>query len=297
MNVGFIGVGVMGGHMARHIMEAGYSLYVNDIRKQVAQPLLDKGAVWVDSPKAVTRQCQVILSSLPGPPEVEAVVFGENGLLAGWKKGDIYVDTSTNSPTTMRQVAEKARSIGVEVLDAPVTGGVPAAEAGALNFLVGGKAETLEKVRPILQATAKNIFHVGDNGCGDIAKIVNNMAAFAAFAVDAEAFTLGVKLGIDPATLLKVVMESTGYNSSLNLYGMTIERDDFEPGFRLTLAGKDIRLALDLGKEYGIPLPVGNATAQQIFQAEVAGLGEKGHQTMLLQIEEAAGVKVRIKKK
>jgi 3-hydroxyisobutyrate dehydrogenase len=297
MNVGFIGVGVMGGHMARHIMEAGYNLFVNDIRKQAAKPLLDKGAVWVDTPKAMTQQCQVILSSLPGPPEVEEVVFGGNGLLSGWKRGHIYVDTSTNSPITMRKVAEKARSIGVEVLDAPVTGGVPAAEAGALNFLVGGNADTLEKVRPVLQATGKNIFHVGGNGCGDIAKIVNNMAAFAAFAVDAEAFTLGVKLGIDPATLLEVVMASTGYNSSLNLYGMTIERDDFEPGFRLTLASKDIKLALDLGKEYGIPLAVGNATAQQIFQAEAAGLGERGHQTMLLQIEEAAGVQVRIKKK
>jgi 3-hydroxyisobutyrate dehydrogenase len=293
VNVGFIGVGVMGGHMARHILEAGYKLYVHDIRKQAAKPLLDKGATWAETPKAMAQACEVILSSLPGPPEVEQVVLGKNGLFSGWKKGDIYVDTSTNSPTTIRQIAEKARGIGVEVLDAPVTGGVPAAESGKLNFLVGGNAATLEKVRKILLAAGKNIFHVGDSGCGDIAKLVNNMTAFACLQVDAEAIIMGVKAGINPSTLLDVIKASTGYNSSLELYSMSVPKGNFEPGFRLALAAKDIRLALDLGKKHGVPLPISTAVAQKIFEAEASGLAEKGNQAIVLPLEKAAGMEIR----
>ena len=137
MKVGFIGIGIMGGNMARHVLEAGYDLQVNDIRKEAAQPLLDKGATWQDTPKAMAQASEVVLTSLPGPPEVEEVTFGKDGLSSGWKKGDIYIDTSTNSPTAIARIAEKAGEMGVTVLDAPVTGGVGGAEQGKLNFLDG----------------------------------------------------------------------------------------------------------------------------------------------------------------
>ncbi|GAF81407.1 unnamed protein product, partial [marine sediment metagenome] len=147
MNIGFIGIGQMGRHMSRRLLEAGYDLTVHDLKKEAAQPLLEKGARWMDTPKGVAESCQVVLSSLPGPPEVEEVVYGKNGLMAGWNKGDIYIDLSTNSPTTIRQVAEDAKIKGVTVLDAPVSGGVQGAEAGTLAIMVGGDAPTLERVR------------------------------------------------------------------------------------------------------------------------------------------------------
>jgi 3-hydroxyisobutyrate dehydrogenase-like beta-hydroxyacid dehydrogenase len=293
MNVGFIGVGVMGGHMARHILEGGYNLHVHDIRKEVARPLLDKGAKWVDTPKSVAQVCEVVLLSLPGPPEVEQVVFGKNGLSYGWKKGDICIDTTTNSPVTIRSIAERASAAGVDVLDAPVTGGVPAAEAGKLNFLVGGKAATLDKVRDILLKAGKNIFHVGDSGCGDIAKLVNNMTAFANLQVDVEAILMGVKAGINPKTLIDVIKASTGYNSSLELYNMSVPKGNFEPGFRLALAAKDIKLALELGKKYDVPLPIASAVAQQLFDAQAQGLGEKGNQAIAMKLENENGLKIR----
>jgi 3-hydroxyisobutyrate dehydrogenase-like beta-hydroxyacid dehydrogenase len=295
MNIGFIGVGNMGRHMARHLQEGGYNLWIHDIRKEAAQFLIDKGAKWADSPATVARNCEIVLLSLPGPPQVEEVVFGQNGLASGWKRGDIVIDTSTNSPDTIRGIAVKARNAGVNVLDAPITGGVPGAEAAKLNFLVGGDAAVLEKVKPILLTMGKNIFHVGDSGCGDVAKLVNNMLALSCFEVDSEAFILGVKAGIDPATLLNVVKASTGSNSSVELYSMTVPKGNFDPIFRLSLAVKDIKLALDLGKKNGVPLPIGTAVAERLMAAEAAGLGEKGNQAIALLLEKANGVEVRIK--
>lgn len=295
MNIGFIGVGNMGRHMARHLLEAGYNLQVHDIRQEAAQPLIDKGAKWADSPAAAARNCEIILLSLPGPPQVEEVVFGNNGLSSGWKRGDIVIDTSTNSPDTIRGIAARAREAGVNVLDAPITGGVPGAEAAKLNFLVGGDEAVLDKVRDILLTMGKNVFHVGDSGCGDVAKLVNNMLALSCFEVDSEAFILGVAAGIDPSTLLNVVKTSTGSNSSVELYSMTVPKDNFDPIFRLSLAVKDIKLALELGKKNGVPLPIGTAVAERLMAAEAAGLGEKGNQAISLLLEEANGVKVRIK--
>jgi 3-hydroxyisobutyrate dehydrogenase-like beta-hydroxyacid dehydrogenase len=295
MNIGFIGIGNMGRHMSRHVLEAGYSLYVHDIRKEAAQFLIDKGAKWADSPAAVARNCEVVLLSLPGPPQVEEVVFGKNGLSSGWKKGDILIDTSTNSPNTVRDIAEKARQAGVNVLDAPITGGVPGAEAGKLNFLVGGDAEALEKVRGLLLTMGKNVFYVGDVGCGDVSKLVNNMLALSCFEVDAEAFILGVKAGIDPKILLDVIKASTGNNSSVELYSMTVPKGNFDPIFRLSLAVKDIKLALELGKKNGVPLPIATAVAERLEAAEANGYGEKGNQAVALLLEDANGVQFRIK--
>jgi len=145
MNIGFIGIGQMGRHMSQHVLDAGFNLIVHDLSIEAAQPLLEKGARWMDTPKCVAESCRVVLSCLPGPPEVEEAVYGENGLMAGWNKGDIYVDMSTNSPTTIRRVAEDAKSKGVVVLDAPVSGGTVGAEAGTLTIMVGGATRTLWK--------------------------------------------------------------------------------------------------------------------------------------------------------
>ena len=293
IKVGFIGVGQMGKHMAARLLEAGYDLTLHDLLREGAQHLLQKGAQWINSPKGLAEKCEVVITCLPGPPEVEAVVYGEQGLMAGWKKGDIYVDMSTNSPITMRRVAEDAKALGVGVLDAPVSGGTKGAEEGTLSIMVGGDALHLETVREMLGTMGSKIFHVGDVGCGDIAKLVNNMNAITCSALNAESFVLGVKAGIDPYRLWEVISVSTGNNQALQQYPKTVFKGNFQPGFRLKLALKDLDLALDLAKEYGLSLPVIYAAEQKFAEANAAGLGEKSSQAVITRLEKAAGVEVR----
>ena len=180
MKIGFIGIGQMGRHMAGHVLEAGFSLTVHDIRKDAARDLLERGAKWANSPAEVAKACEIVITSLPGPKDVEQVVLGPDGLTAGWKKGDIYIDMSTNSPTLIRRIAAEAGKRGVSVLDAPVSGGVRGAETGSLAVMVGGDPATLEKARTVLQSMSAKIIPVGDVGCGNVAKLINNMIALAA---------------------------------------------------------------------------------------------------------------------
>lgn len=294
MNIGFIGIGQMGRHMAQHILDAGYDLVIHDLRKEIAQHLLAKGARWMRTPKGVAELCDIVISSLPGPPEVEEVVYGMNGLMAGWKRGDIYIDMSTNSPTTIRRIAEDARIKGVAVLDAPVSGGTLGAEQGRLTIIVGGDAPPLERVRKVLEAMGNKIFHVGDIGCGNIAKLVNNLIASCCEAINAEGFVLGAKAGINVKQLWEILRVSTGNNRVLE-YGfpLSVFQGNFDPGFRISLALKDIGLALALGREYGVPLPVGATVEHRFLKAKAAGLGERSIHAIILQLEEVAGVQVR----
>jgi 3-hydroxyisobutyrate dehydrogenase len=293
MKIGFIGIGQMGRHMARRIMDAGYSLTVHDLRKESAAPLLERGAAWGDTPREVAESCQVVVTSLPAPPDVEQVVYGEKGLRAGWKKGDIYVDMSTNSPSTIRRIAEDAGTMGVAVLDAPVSGGTGGAEKGALTIIVGGDPASLEKVRAVLETMGQRIFPVGDVGCGNIAKLINNLIAITCSSISAEGFVLGVKAGIDPQTLWDIITVSTGNNWSLQQYASSVFKGNFAPNYRLSLASKDLGLMLGLGREYGLPLPVGAVVEQRLIEAKAAGLADKGVDAMILRLEELAGVQVR----
>ena len=295
MNIGFIGVGKMGGHMARHVLEAGYTLYVNDLNKEAAQPLLEKGAKWEDTPKRIAELCPVVLSCLPAPPDVETVVYGANGLMEGWKEGDIYVDMSTNSPTLIRQVAADAKAKGVSVIDAPVSGGTKGADEGTLAIMVGGDENTLEKVRPILEPIGKNIFHLGDIGCGNVAKLVNNMISSACNAATAECFVLGVKAGIDTKKLYDVLMSSSARSYQLERNYPRVLRGDFSPTFRVNLTLKDVGLALALGKEYSVPMPVSTTVEQRFVEAKAAGYGDNSSQSVILPLEKLTGVQVRAK--
>jgi 2-hydroxymethylglutarate dehydrogenase len=297
MEVGFIGIGQMGGRMSRRILEAGHALTVHDLRKDTAKPLLDKGAKWVDTPKAVTGTCRVVFSCLPIPINVQEVVYGSNGLMAGWKKGDIYVDMSTNSPTVIRQVAKDAKAVGVGVLDAPVTGGTRGAQEGTLTIMVGGDKSHLEEVRQVLQAMGNKIVHVGDVGCGNIAKLVNNLISLTSNTICAEAFVLGVKAGIDPQSLWEITVSGTANNWNLQQYPETVFKGNYEPGFKLSLGAKDLGLALQLGREYGVPLFVGAAVEQSFTEAKAAGFEDKSVDSIALYLEKLTGVEVRSSKK
>ena len=283
----------MGQHMSKRILDAGYSLIVHDLKKEAANHLLEKGAKWGKTPREIAESCQIVISSLPTPQDVEHVVYGANGLNSGWKDGDIYVDMSTNSPSTIRRIAEDARTMGVAVLDAPVSGGTKGAEMGTLTIMVGGDLASLEKVRKILETMGRNIFPVGNVGCGNVAKLVNNIIALTCSSISAEGFVLGVKAGINPQVLWDIITISTGNNWSLQQYPQGVLRGDFAPTYRLSLGRKDAGLAIELGKDYDVPLPVGTVVEQKLVEAESAGLGDKHVDAIILLLEELAGVKVR----
>lgn len=291
--VGFIGIGQMGAHMARHVKKAGYDLVVSDVSKEAAEPLLAEGASWAETPAAVAESCRIVVSCLPTPQIVEAVVLGLDGLRSAWQAGDVYIDMSTNSPSTVRQIAEEAATLGVDVLDAPVSGGTKGAELGTLTIMVGGDATVLDKARPVLEPMANKIFHVGDVGCGNVAKLVNNMIGLACNSICAEGMVLGTRAGIDPQVLYDLMTISTANNWSLQQYPNTVFKGNFAPGFKISLAHKDISLALGLGEDYGVPLPVAEMVRADLASAMAGGLAENGVDAVILPLEEKTGVKVR----
>lgn len=293
MKVGFIGVGQMGCHMARNIKEAGYELVVYDANRAMAERLLADGATWAGSPAEVAAACRVVITSLPTPPIVEEVVLGPSGLKEGWQAGDIYIDMTTNAVSTVRRIAEEAAALGVDVLDAPVSGGTRGAEAGTLTIIVGGDAEVLQRARPVLEPMAGTIFHVGPIGCGNVAKLVNNMIGLICTSACAEGMVLGTAAGIDPQVLYDLMIVSTADSWTLRQYERTVFKRDFAPGFRISLAHKDINLALGLGEEYGVPLPVAEVAKDDLAAAMAAGLGDNGVDAVILPLEEKVGVEVR----
>jgi 2-hydroxymethylglutarate dehydrogenase len=292
-DVGFVGIGQMGVRMSRHLLDAGYGLTVHDVNKDAAEPLLRAGARWAESPMAVAEACSVVLTCLATPQIVDEVVYGAQGLRMGWKTGDLYVDMSTNSPSSVQRIAEDAAVVGVDVLDAPVSGGTRGAEVGTLTIMVGGDEAVLERARPILEPMAGRIFHVGDVGCGNVAKLVNNLIGLACNSICAEGFVLGVKGGIDPQVLYDLLTVSTADNWSLRQYPNTTFKGNFVPGLKVALAHKDIGLAVGMGEEYGVPLPLARAVKIDLAEAMLAGRGEQGVDAVILALEDAAGVRVR----
>jgi 2-hydroxymethylglutarate dehydrogenase len=293
MKIGFIGIGQMGQHMSKRILDAGYELIVHDLKKESASFLLEKGAKWADTPKNIAESSELMISSLPAPKDIEQMVYGENGLKFGWKPGDIYMDMSTNSPSTIKRIARDAATSGVAVLDAPVSGGTRGAELGTLAIMVGGESATLKKVRKVLETMGKNIFYVGGVGNGNVIKLINNMIALACGAITAEGFVLGVKAGIDPQILYDIVKVSTGSNWAMQQYPQTVFKGNFTPMYRLSLASKDIGLALGLGKEYNVPLTLGAVVEQKLIEATAAGFSDQGVDAVIRHLEELTGAQVR----
>jgi 2-hydroxymethylglutarate dehydrogenase len=296
VDIGFIGIGQMGQHMARHVLEAGFGLTVHDLRKEAARSLLEKGASWADSPADVARACRIVITSLPGPRDIEQIVYGPGGLKEGWKQGDIFIDMSTNSPAVIKRIAEDAGKMGVSVLDAPVSGGTRGAEMGTLAIMVGGDTAVLEKVRKVLEPMGPKIVPVGDVGCGNVAKLINNMIALTCSSIAGEGFVLGTKAGIDPQVLWDIITNSTADSWVVRQFPQSVFSGEFPPMYRLSLAHKDISLALQMGKDYDVPLPVGAIVEQKLIDADAAGLGDKHVDAVILRLEELTGVRVRTKK-
>ena len=291
MEIGFIGTGRMGNPMARNLIKAGHQLVVHDLREEAAANLVELGARWVESPRAVAEQCGVLFTSLPGPPEVERVVLGPDGILDGARPGTVLFDLSSNAPPAIRAIAALAREQGVTVLDAPVSGGVSGAEKGTLAVMVGGDRAAFEAHRPLLEAIGANIFHLGDVGAGSTVKLMNNLIALAIGPLLQEAVVVGAKAGIAPQTLFEVFSVSSSGPLVRGLPRL-FQRQFDDPTFALALAAKDVGLAVATGRDLGVPMPMA-ATAEQLYLwAKGRGLGDKNSLATLLLYEEAAGITV-----
>jgi 3-hydroxyisobutyrate dehydrogenase len=298
MNIGFIGVGVMGSGMANNILKAGHKLIVYDLRREAAQPLMDAGASWANDPKSVAELSEAIFTSLPGPPEVEVAALGHNGILEGIRPGAVYIDLSSNSPTVVRNIYHRFQEKGAEMMDVPVSGGPGAAKAGKLALMAGGKEEVFHKYLPLLKTIGDKITYTGGIGNGSICKLMHNCTLYTLQAAVAECLTLGVKAGVDPKSLWRVLRDGSVGQGVLFQRSLpdTYFRGRFEPpNFALKLAFKDISLATSLGRECNVPMPLSNMALQEMISAMNRGWGEKDSRSaMLLQEERAGGVQVRI---
>ena len=298
MKIGVIGLGTMGGGMAANVLKAGYDLSVHDIRREAATPLLENGASWADTPADLAAECDVVLTSLPGPREVEAVALGEGGVLEGMRAGGVYIDMSTSSPTLIRSIAERFADKGAAVLDAPVSGGPVGARTGRLAVMVGGDRAVYERVKPVLDAIGDRVGYIGGVGSGSIAKLMHNCIGYGLQTIVAECLTLGVKAGVDAAPLFEAICNgSVGRGSTFaNTYPNTYLAGNFDPpSFALRLAHKDVGLALELAREYGVPMGVGSIAYQEMTAALNRGWADKDSRiAMLLQEERAGGVEVRV---
>jgi len=294
VRIGFIGIGSMGKPMSINLLRAGYELTVYDIREEAMGAPLQLGAKAAASPKEVARASDIVLTSLPTPESLEEVVLGTDGVLEGARKGCILIDTSTVSPSTIKKIWAEAKGRGVMVLEAPVSGGVMGAEAGTLTVIVGGDEPVFERCRGLLEVIGENIHHVGDVGSGNTVKLVNNLISLSNVAVLSEGMVLGVKAGVSPQTLHDVINVSSGRSYALDVkLPRIISKGEFKPGFALDLACKDLGLALDLGREIGVPLLV-TGVARQVYElARARGMGRLDHTAVITLLEEAAQVEVR----
>jgi 3-hydroxyisobutyrate dehydrogenase len=297
MQIGFIGLGRMGAPMVLNLIKAGHTLTVHDIRRESAQELLKKGASWADSPCDAARGKGIVMTSLPGPREVEAVVLGHDGVKDGIPAGATYVDLSTSSPALIRHISQELGKRGVNVLDAPVSGGVVGAVNATLSIIVGGEEAVFQHVKTVLEAIGDKPVYCGPSGAGMVCKLCNNLMVFILQAGIAECLTLGVKAGVKLETVVEVINKSTGSSRRLKEMGERVlgHRNEWlQPGkgFALTLAAKDLNLAMELGREFSVPLEVGALATQRIIEA--IGRGWSAYPTemaMLLQ-EERTGVRL-----
>lgn len=285
--LGFIGTGNIGRPMAERLLAAGHRLRVLDTSPEALAPLIEAGAETAASPADIARNCRTCFLSLPGPAEIEAVVAGPDGLLAGMRDGDVIVDLSTNSHAMVARLAEAATARGVVFLDAPVSGGAIGARAGTLAVMLGGPEATVERVRPLLAAFAQNVFHVGETGMGTIAKLVNNQLFLSCSVLLQEGFVLAAKAGLDSTRLLEILQASSGKSYSA-LAPFLLSRKFDDEMFQLAIATKDIAVTLDSADALGVAMPTTTAALSVYRDAGARGLGTKAFHATLLDLEARA---------
>ena len=295
MRVGFIGLGTMGSSMAHNAIRGGHELVVHDINPPAATPHLEAGATWAATPREVAESCEMVLTSLPGPTEVEAVALGEDGLLSGMSRGEVYLDLSTNSPALIRRIHQVFADRGIDVLDAPVSGGPEGARTGNLAIWVGGDEDVYRRCKPVLDTIGDKAYYVGPIGSGSIAKLVHNCAGYIIQTGLAEVFTMGVKAGVEPLALWEAVRRgAVGRRGVFESLADHLLPGVFDPpDFALRLARKDVNLAVDVGREHDVPMRLANMVLQELTEAFNRGWGGRDSRVSMLLQEERAGTEVR----
>jgi len=295
MKIGFIGLGTMGASMALNCRtKGGYDMIVNDLRRDAAGPHLEHGAKWANSAREVGEASDVVLTSLPGPKEVQAV--GEE-LIAVMKKGSVWFDLSTNSPTVVRKLAERFAAKGIALLDAPVSGGPVGAKSGQLALYVGGDKAAYDKHKAVLDSIGDQAMYIGPSGAGTVAKLVHNCMGYAILAVEAEVFSMGVKAGVEPLALWSAIRQGAfGRKRTFDRLGEQFLMQKWDPpSFALELAHKDVTLATEVGREFHVPMKLANTVLQEMTEAMNHEGWPKRDSRIFMQLQtQRAGVNIKL---
>ncbi|MBA3477852.1 MAG: 2-hydroxy-3-oxopropionate reductase [Lautropia sp.] len=288
--VGFIGLGVMGRPMARNLLKANFPLAVYDLNRPAVEEIVTLGASDAGSITGAAA-ADVVVTMLPDTPDVEAVIFGDQGLAGSMRRGSILIDMSSISPVATRRFAAALAERGVSMLDAPVSGGFQGAEAGTLSIMIGGEAEALERCRSVLEAMGKTINHIGQSGAGQVCKVCNQVVVAINIQAVAEALTLAKKNGVDPGKVRDALLGGFARSTALDLHGKRVLDDNFAAGFRVNLQRKDLRLALETGAATGTPLPA-TALIQELYGILAAtGRGGMDNSSLALLMQEFSGAR------
>src|SRR5437867_1225989 len=299
MKIGFIGLGIMGAPMALHLVAAGHQLFVNT-RGKLPDSIAASSATRCASAEEVTRNADVVFTMVPDTPDVEAVLFGPNGIAAALQAGGerkIIVDMSSISPIATKAFARKINALGADYIDAPVSGGEVGAKAASLTIMCGGEETVFEKVRPLLEKMGKNITLVGGNGDGQTTKVANQIIVALNIAAVGEALLYAAMAGADPAKVRQALMGGFASSRVLEVHGERMVKRTFDPGFRIELHLKDLNLALSTGRQLGVALP-NTATAQELFNSCAAHGGSAwDHSAMVRALEMMANFEIGEKAK
>lgn len=286
--VGFVGLGIMGGPMAKNLIEAGHELVLYNRTREKAEELAGDGVEVAESPKQVAEQSDIIITMLPDSPQVEEVLAGENGVLEGVKEGALIVDMSTISPVVTRELAERVEERGASLLDAPVSGGDVGAKQGTLSIMVGGSEEDFQRAEPLFEVMGKVATHVGPVGAGQTAKACNQIVVALNIEALSEALVLGSKAGVDPAKILDAISGGLAGSAVMEAKREKMLGHDFDPGFRIELHHKDLGIALAAGREYGVSLPITAIVDQMLETLKAKGRGDRDHSAILALVEDLA---------
>ncbi len=291
MRIGLIGLGIMGKPMAKNLLKAGFELLVNDFNKNSVEEVVAAGAK-AASNEEIGRECDVVLTMLPNSPNVKSVMLGEGGIGNIMESGSVFIDMSSISPLASQEIGEVLAKRGIEMLDAPVSGGEPKAIDGTLSFMVGGKQEVFDKYKYILQSMGSSVVHCGDIGAGNTTKLANQVVVALNIAAVSEAFMLAKKAGVDPELVFDAIKGGLAGSTVMNAKAPMMLNDNYKPGFKIDLHIKDLNNALEAGHAVGSPLPL-TATVMEMLQTLHAdGFGQNDHSAIAKYYEKIAGVKI-----
>lgn len=293
MKVGFIGLGIMGKPMSKNLLKAGYELVVMNRSQAPVEELVALGAKGAKTAAEVAKQCDVIITMLPNSPQVKEVVLGEGGVIAGAKKGAVVIDMSSIAPLVSREIAEKLAEKGIEMLDAPVSGGEPKAIDGTISVMVGGKQEVFDKCCPVLKAMAGSVVRTGAIGAGNITKLANQIIVAINIAAVSEALTLASKAGVEPELVYQAIRGGLAGSTVLDAKAPMMMDRNFKPGFRINLHIKDLNNVLETSHGVGVPLPLTAAVMEMMQYLKVDGFEMEDHSSLVKYYEKLAKTEVK----